>query len=283
METKAMNYDTNGYLMVPQANIYYEVKGSGPALILIPGANGDAPIFAPIREFLSKDFKVITYDRRGFSHSILDEGYDFKDRLSDDADDVAALIEHLSDDGTAYVMGSSSGAIVSLKTLQKHSDKIKMLVPHEPPAIEMYDNPGEWEDKFRQVLKTYETQGMKAAMLEFVSGNIDEKDAAAMQNKDMDPNSQTAKNSKFWFAHELPVYPYTKWKAEDFKPYKDKMLPANGKESEGYFTTFANMKLSEVLGLDILSVPGGHLGYAFDAKVYAEILTKALLKYKLKP
>lgn len=113
-----MKYDSNGYLDVPQAKIYYEVKGNGPALILIPGANGDAPIFAPIREFLCKNFKVITYDRRGFSHSTLAEGYDFTDSLSDDADDVAALIDHLSGDGTAYVMGSSSGALVALKTLK---------------------------------------------------------------------------------------------------------------------------------------------------------------------
>lgn len=153
-----------------------------------------------------------------------------------------------------------------------------MLIPHEPPAIEMYDDPGEWEEKFRKVLKTYETQGMKAAMLEFVSGNIDEKDAAAMQNKEVDPNSQSFKNSAFWFAHELPVYPYTKWKAEDFKPYKDKLLPADGKESEGFFTTFANLRLSQVLGIDVLSVPGGHLGYVFDAQPFAEKLINALLK-----
>ncbi|RFM26855.1 alpha/beta hydrolase [Deminuibacter soli] len=277
MDTQAMTYDSNGYLIVPDASLYYEVKGQGPTLILIPGANGDAVIFAPIRAFLSKNFRVVTYDRRGFSHSTLNDGYDFKDRLSDDADDVAALIAHLSDDGKAYVLGSSSGAIVALKTLLTHADKIELLVSHEPPAIELFGNKGNWGDFFRQVHKTYETEGMKAAMIEFVSGNIDEKDAAAMQNKDLDPNSQAAKNSKYWFDHELPVYPYTKWTTTDFKPYKNKLLLANGLDSESYFTTFANLNLSKDLGLSILSVPGGHLGYAFDPQPFSEILTSALL------
>jgi len=73
------------------------------------------------------------------------------------------------------------------------------------------------------------------------------------------------------------MYPYTKWTTSDFKPFRNKMLPANGKASEGYFTTFANIQLSKDLDLEILSVPGGHLGFLFDAKEFAEILTKALL------
>lgn len=277
---KNQENSSTGYLERPGAKVYYETKGTGPALVIIPGANGNAPVFAPIREFLYQNFKVITYDRRGFSHSTLDADYGFKDKLSDDADDVAALIEHLSDDGTAYVMGSSSGAIVALKTLQKHPDRIKMLVPHEPPAIDMYDEPekSQWASFFRDVEQTYKTQGVAPAMKQFAEGNIDEKDAAAMQHVDTDPNSETAKNTRFWFDHELPFYPYTRWITADFKPFREKMLPAVGLASRGYFTELANLQLSKDLGLEILAVPSGHLGYAFCPQQFAETLTKALLK-----
>jgi hypothetical protein len=76
----------------------------------------------------------------------------------------------------------------------------------------------------------------------------------------------------------LPIYPYTRWTTEDFKPFREKILPANGLASQGYFTTLANLKLSRDLGLEILSVPSGHLGYAFCPQQFAETLTKALLK-----
>ena len=279
MEINELKCDKSGYLDVKQARLYYETKGEGPAIVLIPGANGNAPIFAPIREFLCKNFKVITYDRRGFTRSKLSEDYQFTDKLADDANDVAALIDSLSDDGTAFVMGSSSGAIVALKTLLLHADKIKMLIPHEPPAIELFANDKEkWEKVFKDVLVTYRTEGIKAAMQQFADGNVPPKDAQAMQHKDLAPDSQTTKDTRYWFEHELPIYPYTKWTVNDFAPCRNKLLPANGTESAGYFPTFANLNLHRELGVDILSVPGGHLGYLFEAEEFARILTKALLK-----
>ncbi|GGP12618.1 hypothetical protein GCM10011346_29300 [Oceanobacillus neutriphilus] len=49
----------NGTLQVPGANIYYEIRGSGPMLFLIHGGGGDADKFQHIslsmrfREFLT--------------------------------------------------------------------------------------------------------------------------------------------------------------------------------------------------------------------------------------
>jgi pimeloyl-ACP methyl ester carboxylesterase len=33
------------YFEVPGARLYYETRGTGPLLLLIPGANGDANVF----------------------------------------------------------------------------------------------------------------------------------------------------------------------------------------------------------------------------------------------
>jgi hypothetical protein len=44
---------TTGILKVSGAELYYETKGEGPLLLMIPGANGDHFIFTPIREIFN--------------------------------------------------------------------------------------------------------------------------------------------------------------------------------------------------------------------------------------
>jgi pimeloyl-ACP methyl ester carboxylesterase len=57
---------------VPGARLYYETRGSGPVLLLLPGGTADARIFAGIAPLLSDRYTVVTYDPRGLSRSTLD-------------------------------------------------------------------------------------------------------------------------------------------------------------------------------------------------------------------
>ncbi|SRR6266851_9333529 len=75
-------------LKVPGAQLSYEVSDSGPLLILIPGAAGVGEVFRQVARDLSARYQVVTYDRRGFSRSLLDGPQDDDHRLSTDADDV---------------------------------------------------------------------------------------------------------------------------------------------------------------------------------------------------
>ena len=53
-------------LEVPGARLYYETRGSGPLLLMVPGASGEAGIFKKVTEPLAASYTVLTYDRRGF-------------------------------------------------------------------------------------------------------------------------------------------------------------------------------------------------------------------------
>src|SRR5437879_3223234 len=65
------------YLDVPGARLYFETRGSGPLMLLIPGANGDANAFPPFANLLANEFTVVTYDRRGYTRSMLDGAQDY--------------------------------------------------------------------------------------------------------------------------------------------------------------------------------------------------------------
>ncbi len=59
----------SGTAEVAGAELYYEVRGRGPAVLLIAGATGDAGHFEQAADVLASEHTVITYDRRGNSRS----------------------------------------------------------------------------------------------------------------------------------------------------------------------------------------------------------------------
>ena len=69
-------------LEVPGARLYYETHGSGPVMLMIPGATGTADSFRRVTEHLAAHYTVVIYDRRGFSRSKLDGPQDIGSRLT---------------------------------------------------------------------------------------------------------------------------------------------------------------------------------------------------------
>ena len=59
-------------LKVPGATIYYETRGAGPLLLIIPGGPQDAGVFADLAGHLADRYTVVAYDPRGNSRSRFD-------------------------------------------------------------------------------------------------------------------------------------------------------------------------------------------------------------------
>ena len=125
---------TAATLEVPGATLYYEVRGSGP-LVLLVAAPMNADAFAPLADLLAADHTVLTTDPRGITRSTVDD----RDRDSTPelrADDLAALLTHL-DAGPAAALGSSGGAITVLALAQAHPGLVHTVVSHEPPLEQL--------------------------------------------------------------------------------------------------------------------------------------------------
>ena len=56
--------------------LYHEVRGTGPAVLLIMGATGDGGHLDALAERLADEFTVISYDRRGNGRSPAPAGWD---------------------------------------------------------------------------------------------------------------------------------------------------------------------------------------------------------------
>ena len=126
-DTTKIEYGSNDgrYLTINNRKIYVEEYGEGPPLLLLSGGG----INRSIRDFgncipsLSKHYRVITPDTPGQGRS------EQTDSLSYNllTDFMSQLIDSLKID-SAYVMGWSDGAIVSLLLAERRADKIKKVI-----------------------------------------------------------------------------------------------------------------------------------------------------------
>src|SRR6185437_10739205 len=105
---------------VPGARLYYQVRGTGPVLLILQGGDGDADGSRGLEEQLVGHFTVVTYDRRGLSRSTLDDGAD-PPSVETHADDTQRLLAALTGE-PAFVLGVSIGALIGLDLVARYPD-----------------------------------------------------------------------------------------------------------------------------------------------------------------
>ncbi|MEW1808126.1 alpha/beta hydrolase [Pseudarthrobacter sp. NPDC080039] len=152
----------------PITDLYCEVRGDGPAVLMVPGATGDAGHFTKTAEILSDEFTVITYDRRGNSRSTEGADRDGSATMGAQADDAAALI---ADCGLekALVFGTSGGAIITLELVTRHPQRVSAAVIHEPPLVGLLP-PSDEPNPLDAVFRHAETNP-RGALQEFIALN----------------------------------------------------------------------------------------------------------------
>lgn len=262
-------------LDVPGATLHYQTVGSGPLLVLVPGANGDAEIFAGLTEHLASDFTILTYDRRGFGRSQREDDGEYDDKLRTDADDVRRLIEHCADD-QATVLGSSSGGLIALTTLLNHPEIVDTLIAHEPAALSVLPDEEEWESFLEDVMETYEETGIDPAMGLFASRMVSDADAEMMAQPKQDTGDEAFADRIHWFEHELPAVATAHLDFDALTDYAKRLVFLRGQSSEGTPAYRVSTRLAEQTGSVLKDVPGGHLGYTTDPPAFADELQAAL-------
>jgi pimeloyl-ACP methyl ester carboxylesterase len=150
---------------VPGATLYHEAVGSGPLLLAIPGGAADAGVFAGLAAALADRYSVVAYDPRGNSRSVAD-GHARDQDLDVHGDDAAALIAAVGGE-PAYVLGSSGGAQVGLDLAARHPERVRTLVAHEQPCVELLPDPAEDRAAIQDVQRTYLSQGVEAGLKRF--------------------------------------------------------------------------------------------------------------------
>ncbi len=129
-----MNATREDHLKVAGASLYYEIRGAGPVLLMIPGRPADATAFAGIAPRLSDKHKVVAYEPRGLSQSPLDvlpEDQRIVETMASDSHHLLAAVRS----ELAFVFANSGGTLIGLELVTHQPQQVQMLVAHEPPAF----------------------------------------------------------------------------------------------------------------------------------------------------
>jgi 3-oxoadipate enol-lactonase len=103
--------------------LYYEVHGEGEPLVIVMGLSADILAWALQLPEWSKQYKVIAVENRDVGRSsYATEPYD----ITDMADDVVALADHLEIDDF-HLLGLSMGGAISQEVAINHPERVRTL------------------------------------------------------------------------------------------------------------------------------------------------------------
>jgi pimeloyl-ACP methyl ester carboxylesterase len=109
---------------VGDINIYHETRGRGEPLLLIMGLGGGASLWWRQVDFLSPEYRVISYDSRGVGRTDRPDTPYSMDMMVADA---AGLLETLGI-ARAHVYGVSMGGMVAQELALRHPKLVSSLV-----------------------------------------------------------------------------------------------------------------------------------------------------------
>lgn len=267
-------------LKVPGARIYHEVRGTGPALLFIPGGPQDAGVFSELAGRLADRYTVITYDPRGNSRSLFD-GAPEDLNLDVQADDAAALLKAFAD-GPAYVFGTSGGAQIGLNLAARYPELVRTLVAHEPPSMMLMPDAAEAVAGAKALYETYRNHGVGAAMGKFFSDNglAEPKGQGPAPTMALPPEAaetfaRVSGNFEYWLAHGLMPLSLYRPDTDTLRAGKPRVVVAIGEASAGQPIESMGMALAEKLGAPPIAFPGDHMGFASEAENFAAALDLA--------
>ncbi len=151
------------------------------------------------------------------------------------------------------------------------------MFAHEPPTVSLLLDAAKWLAFFDGVYDTYREDGVPKAMHQFASGAFGSVDHQLMERAMREhTNEYTLSNAKYWMEHELRQYPRVELDLAALAAHAERIVLAGGRDSQVQMTYQPNKVLAQKLGLGILDLPGGHLGFVSHPAEFAKELMNAL-------
>jgi pimeloyl-ACP methyl ester carboxylesterase len=249
------------------ADLYHEVRGSGPSLLLIMGATGDGGHFDTLADLLADEFTVITYDRRGNGRSPAPAGWTTTSP-EEQADDAAGLVDALGVGPTA-VFGTSSGGNFALWMLTRHPAAVRGAVLHEPGVYALLDDFDAIRSPLQAVVRQSMDEGGPSLAVErswqYIAGDDAWTELSPALRERLRASAGTL------FGVELGTYERHMPNDEALAAIAVPVLLVVSEDSHDFFAEVAQ-RLSNRLGVDVATTPGRHGAYHDRPKELAETM-----------
>jgi pimeloyl-ACP methyl ester carboxylesterase len=276
-----MNTTTEGFIDVPGAKLFCKTRGTGPALLTLPGGGGNADGSDALADALASRYTVIAYDRRGLSRS---PAGDREPGIGTHSDDASRLLTALTDK-PAFVFGSSLGALIGLDLITAHPQQVRLLVAHEAACAALLGEPERSQFLATQhdVEDTFTREGLRPAMRKLftiAAGYGDDPEPeTARPPLTSEQTAQHAANMQFFLTHDAPAAHRYQPDLAALKATAASIIPAAGMLSRGSFPYRCAQALADHLGRPLTEFPGNHSGCALRPRAFAETLHQAFIQH----
>ncbi|HEX6444042.1 MAG TPA: alpha/beta hydrolase [Streptosporangiales bacterium] len=265
---------TTRTLDVPGAKLYYEVRGSGPPLLLV-GSPMESMFFAGMADALAVDRTVVTYDPRGISDSSVEDP-DRQVTPEDQGDDVHAIIEAVGN-GPAEVFGSSGGACTGLALVSRHPGDVRTLVAHEPPITCFLPDAAEVDAIGDEVVETYRTAGSAAAFRRFMAMAGFEAPGDPGEAPQLPPpNPDQERNDRHFFLGLFRTTMRYRPDVEALQSVATRIVVGVGEDSGEQLPARTGRATAAAIGAPVVEFPGRHAGFLERPEPFLEKLRTVL-------
>src|SRR3977135_3268511 len=160
--------------------IYYEVRGSGPPLLLTHGYSSTSAMWQGQIEALSSHHRLVLWDMRGHGQSDYpDDPSAYSEALT--VGDMAALLDEVGAD-SAIVGGLSFGGYMSLAFYRAHPERVRaLLIIDTGPGFKKDDARDDWTKRAQHTGDRFEGEALEVLKPESRErSSVSHRDAAGL-------------------------------------------------------------------------------------------------------
>jgi len=261
-------------IAVDGAELHYKSVGQGPALLAIGGAGAGVLEFRRMARRLAKEFRVISYDRRGTLESTgrTDHALD----IGQESCDIVTLLDAL-EVRRAVVFATCGGASVGFDFIARYPSYVRAYVVHEPLTIRVLPDVDEQREFFQDLCRLNERQGPVAAYLAWTDSiGLDSEPTYGRRSL-----ARAKRDGDFVFRHQV-------MEMVEFMPDLAAIKEAGtctvvaageGSLSGNYRYVRIARALAETLGCALVTFPGHHHAYEDRPDDFAQSLAETVHKF----
>ncbi|MEV0170233.1 alpha/beta fold hydrolase [Streptomyces sp. NPDC050803] len=252
--------------------LHYDVRGSGPALLVIPGGAGHPMGLEPMTEALTDRFTVITFDPLGLAHGRLGLPVP-EQRVPSWSDRARRVLDEVLPEGEeANVLGTSAGAVVALDLRARHPERLRHVVAHEPPCVGLLPDGARHQAMFREVHDTYRANGLAAAAARMTAGLAERQPDQLPEGEPLSAEEELTNPMVLSLTRVL--VPFTAHVPD--LAASPRLTVAAGTDSRGQLLYRTAEFIADHAQADFVEFPGGHLGIMEHPAEFADRLARTL-------
>ena len=182
------------------------------------------------------------------------------------------------------MFASSGGALVGLDLIARHPGKVRALVAHEPPLVQLLPDAAEHQARAREVHDIYLRHGVAAAMQRFMDGAGLSRPAApgkAEPQREPTPEmkegmKRMGRNLELFIVHGVRQIGGFMPDFAALKAGSTRIAVAAGENSGPQLAQRAAVALAQRLGTPVIHFPGDHGGFTTHPEAFARTLNQVL-------